>query len=104
MYTIIEADEFQRDADVLLSHIERLQLVSFLSKNPSAGEVVPGTGGCRKLRWALSGTGKRGGARVIYFNQLPQGYIFLIAIYAKSVTGDIPAHLLRIIKKACDEI
>jgi len=73
MYTIIETDDFRRDANTLLTQIERLELISFLSENPTAGDVVPGTGGCRKLRWAFSGIGKRGGARVIYFNQLPQG-------------------------------
>ena len=104
MYTVIEVDDFQREANILLTHLERLALISFLAENPTAGDVVPGSGGCRKLRWAISGTGKRGGARVIYFNQLTQGYIFLIAIYAKSVTSDIPAHLLRAIKKTSDEI
>ena len=104
MYTIIETDDFKHDADALLTHIERLELISFLSENPTAGDVVAGTGGCRKLRWALSGIGKRSGARVIYFNQLPQGCIFLIANCTKSVTSNIPAHLLRDIRKASDEI
>jgi len=46
--------------------------------------VVKGSGGCRKVRWSRRGTGKRGGVRVIYFNQLTNGEIYLITMYAKS--------------------
>ncbi len=46
--------------------------------------------------------GKRGGARVIYFNRLAQGVIWLLVIYAKAVRGNIPAHVLRAIKEELD--
>lgn len=73
MYTVAETAEFQRDADVILTADERLAFCAFIAANPEAGDVIPGSGGCRKVRWAASGRGKRGGARVIYYNQLDEG-------------------------------
>ena len=70
------------------------------SASPDAGNVIPGSGGCRKVRWQRTGMGKRGGARVIYFNRLDEGKIWLLTMYAKTVRGSIPAHLLKAIKEA----
>lgn len=67
-----------------------------------AGEVIPGSGGCRKVRWARSGMDKRGGVRVIYFNRLENGLIWLLVIYAKAVRENIPAHLLKAVKEELD--
>lgn len=52
------------------------------------------------MRWQRAGIGKRGGARVIYFNRLGDGTIWLLTMYAKAVRGSIPAHLLKAIKEA----
>jgi len=62
---------------------------------PDAGDVIPASGGCRKLRWAASGRGKRGGARVIYFLQLSAGEIVLVTMYAKNVQDNINPKVLR---------
>lgn len=70
--------------------------------NPLAGDVIPGSGGCRKVRWSRSGMGKRGGVRVINFNRLENGVIWLLVIYAKAVRGNIPANLLKAIKEELD--
>ncbi len=59
-------------------------------------------GGCRKVRWTRRGTGKRGGVRVIYFNQLGEGKIWLLLIYGKSARDNIPAHILRAIRDELD--
>jgi len=59
--------------------------------------VVPGAGGCRKVRWKRSGTGKSGGVRVIYFNRLAHGEILLLTIYTKAVQENIPPHILKAI-------
>ena len=67
--------------------------------NPEAGDVVPGSGGVRKLRWRVTGRGKRGGYRVIYFAKLAQGIIWMLTIYPKNVAENIPAHILRQIRK-----
>lgn len=68
MYTICETPTFKKLVDELLSETERQELCVFIANNPEAGDVIPGSGGCRKLRWSRPGMGKRGGARVIYYN------------------------------------
>jgi hypothetical protein len=65
--TVVEAARFLKDAKLLMSDSEREELVVFVGANPEAGEIIPETGGIRKIRWALAGRGKRGGARVIYY-------------------------------------
>jgi len=70
-----------------------------LAANPEAGDVIPQSGGCRKMRWSRAGMGKQGGVRVIYFNRLAQGSIVLLVIYAKSAQDNISADILRRIVK-----
>ena len=74
-----------------------------LIANPNAGDVIPGTGGVRKLRWKAPGRGKRGGYRIIYFAKLAQGHIWMLTMYAKNVAENIPAHVLRQIRKEIDD-
>jgi hypothetical protein len=64
-----------------------------------AGDVVPGSGGCRKVRWSRAGSGKRGGVRVVYFTRLAAGEIWLLLVYAKSVRDNIPGHLLKAVRE-----
>ncbi len=98
MYTIIETPIFSADAKRIWSEDERGEFCAWLAQNPLAGDVIPCSGGCRKVRWARSGMGKRGCTRVIYFNRLENGVIYLLVIYAKAVQENIPAHLLKAIK------
>ena len=70
--------------------------------NPEAGDVIPGSGGVRKLRWGVAGRGKRGGLRVIYFLRLRQGEIWMLTLYAKNVADNIPAKVLKKIKEEID--
>lgn len=72
-----------------------MEFATFLSANPDAGDVIPQSGGCRKVRWTRQGGGKRGGVRVIYFNQLDDGSIALLLIYAKNVQDNIAPNVLR---------
>lgn len=98
IYTVAETEIFAADAKTLWSEEERLEFISWIASKPLAGEVIPSSGGCRKVRWSRAGMGKRGGVRVIYFNRLDNGVIWLLLIYAKAVRGNIPAHLLKAIK------
>jgi len=59
-------------------------LVDYLARNPLAGDLVQGAGGVRKLRWALEGRGKRGGARVIYYYHSQSMPLFALTAYAKN--------------------
>ncbi|MFA5683840.1 MAG: transcriptional regulator [Lysobacteraceae bacterium] len=100
MLTVAETDIFKARAAILWTEEERIEFCTWIAANPEAGEVISGSGGCRKVRWQRAGTGKRGGVRVIYFNRLAEGEIWLLTMYAKAVRGNIPAHLLKAIKEA----
>lgn len=99
MYTLIETPIFTADAKTIWAEGERGEFCAWLAQNPEAGDVIPGSGGCRKVRWVRSGMGKRAGVRVIYFNRLTSGVIYLLVIYAKAVRGNIPADILKAIKQ-----
>ena len=103
MYSFVETKLFTRLADDYLSDDELRELQSALIADPEAGDVIPGSGGVRKLRWRARGRGKRGGYRVIYFAKLAQGLIWMLTIYPKNVAENIPAHVLRQIRKEVDD-
>ena len=102
MYTIIETPTFHEDALRIWSEQERGAFCAWLAASPEVGDVIPGSGGCRKVRWSIAGRGKRGGARIIYYNRLANGEIWLLVIYTNSVTGNIPAHILKSIREAIE--
>lgn len=103
MYTVVETPTFVADAKDLWSEEDRGAFCAWISANPEAGDVIPGSGGCRKVRWARAGTGKRGGVRVVYFLRLANGEIWLLVIYAKNVRGNIPSHMLKAIREAIED-
>jgi len=84
LLTVVETPEFLSTADKLMDDHERAMLVDYLARNATSGVLIPGTGGVRKLRWGLSGRGKRGGARVIYFYHSTDLPLFALTVYAKN--------------------
>lgn len=98
MLTFIEDEKFTRAADRLLTEDERLELMIRLVASPEAGDVIPGSGGCRKLRFAAKGKGSRGGARVIYFYRSQVGQILLLEIYAKNEKEDLSTEEIKKLK------
>ncbi|NOQ13418.1 MAG: transcriptional regulator [Methyloprofundus sp.] len=102
MYTIIETPTFQEDAKKIWSEEERGAFCAWVAANPNIGDVIPSSGGCRKVRWSKAGTGKRGGVRIIYYTHLSNGEIWLLVIYSKRVKGNIPAHILKSIREAIE--
>ena len=103
MYTIVETPTFAANAKEIWFEEERGAFCSWLAANPEVGKVIRGSGGCRKVRWAIAGEGKRGGARIIYFNRLANGEIWLLLIYTKNVTANIPNHLLKAIRQEIED-
>ena len=61
MYTVSETEIFQRYAANVWSELERTEFINWIAANPLACDVVPGSNGCRKVRWSRGGMGKRGG-------------------------------------------
>jgi hypothetical protein len=98
MYTIVETPTFQKQASDVWDEDELTDFVVWLALNPMAGDVVQGTQGARKIRWAAKGKGKRGGARVIYFNRLESGFILLLSVYAKNEQENISAKTIQELK------
>lgn len=82
--TVVETPSFLRDAQHALTEEERVNLVSYLASNPYAGDVMPGCGGARKLRWQAQGRGKRSGVRVIYYFHDESLPLFLFNVFAKN--------------------
>ena len=76
--------EFEAEAAKLLTDEEILDLLTEIGANPQAGEVVTGAGGIRKLRFAVSGHGKRGGGRVIYVYYCEELPVFVLTCYPKN--------------------
>lgn len=87
--SVVETPEFLSATRKLMSDDERALLVDYLAHNPMAGDLVQGTGGIRKVRWALDGRGKRGGARVIYFYYDADMPLFALTAYAKNERTDL---------------
>lgn len=87
--TVAETHAFVRTAEKLWSTEELAALVDHLARNPESGDLMPGTGGVRKMRWGRSGSGKRGGARVIYFYHRPDCPLYLLLAYAKAQATDL---------------
>ena len=99
MFSFIETRLFTRLVQEYLGDDEYRELQKSLMDNPETGNVIAGSGGIRKLRWRAPGRGKRGGYRVIYYAKRPQGVIWMLTMYPKNVAEDIPAHVLRRIRK-----
>lgn len=97
MHTVAETEIFQRYATAIWSDAERAAFVTWIAENPLAGDVISGSGGCRKVRWSRAGRSKRGGARVIYFNS-EDGRIWLLIAYAKAKFENLPTGFLAKLK------
>jgi len=91
----IEATAFTRHVYEYLTDEEYIGLQNLLAANPEMGRLVPGTGGVRKIRWAIAGRGKSGGIRVIYYFKRRDDEIWMLTIYQKNEIENIPAHILK---------
>lgn len=100
--TFVETKLFTKLLQKYLSDDESAALQQSLMVNPEAGDVIPRSGGVRKLRWGVAGRGKRGGLRVIYFLRLRHDEIWMLTLYAKNVSDNIPANVLKKIKEEID--
>jgi hypothetical protein len=102
MLTIAETADFSALWPDYWTAEELGDFCAWLALNPEAGSVVPGSGGCRKVRWSMAGTGKSGGVRVIYFNRLDEQKIWLITMYAKKDRASVPAQTMAKAREKVD--
>jgi hypothetical protein len=89
LITLVELPEYIRDADRLLDEESQDELKDFLASNPTAGRIMQGTGGVRKLRWARQGSGKSGGVRVIYYFYNETLPLFLLNMFGKNEKANL---------------
>jgi hypothetical protein len=87
--TVVETPEFIDRAAKLMTDEDREALIAHVAANPTAGDLIPGTGGVRKVRWKLEGRGKRGGARIIHFFHNADMPLFLLTAFAKNERTDL---------------
>ena len=95
MYTICETPLFTKYCLVYWTQEEYEEFKTFLALNPEAEDVEPHSGGIRKIRWTGGGKGKSGGVRVIYFNRLTNGEIWLLTLYSKKQTVQLSKKTLQ---------
>jgi len=103
VFSFIETRLFTRLVQEYLDDDEYRELQKVLMDNPETGNIIPGSGGLRKVRWRAPGRGKRGGYRVIYYARLKQGVILMLTMYPKNVAENIPAHVFRQIRKEVED-
>jgi hypothetical protein len=90
-HTVLETAEFRRAAARLLSEADLGELIAYLARNPQAGDVIPGSGGARKVRCKRPGQGKSGGVRVITFYSGVDLPLFLLNVFGKNTKVDLSA-------------
>jgi hypothetical protein len=98
----IETSIFTKEISELLPDESYRELQSVLMLRPEAGSVIRGSGGLRKIRWNLLGSGKRGALRVIYFWS-PPDTIFMLFPYRKTEQENLTPQQLKLLRKMVKE-
>ena len=93
----VETSIFTQRITKLLRDDEYHDLQAMLAEHPRAGDVIPGAGGLRKLRWRATGRGKRGGIRVIYYCW-SEDRLYMIFAYDKTEQGDLTSEQLKVLR------
>ena len=101
-YQFIESSLFTKMVYDYFSEEDYIAFQQYLLEHPDAGDLVQGSGGVRKVRWARPGSGKSGGVRVCYYTRNAAGQILLLVIYAKSARATISGAVLKQLKELLD--
>lgn len=104
MLTIIEHPGFTKTIAEILPDSEYAEFQQYLATNPASGDVIPGLGGLRKIRWAASGRGKRGGARIVYLFIVRADTLYLFHAYTKGDIADMTPAQKRRLRAAVEAI
>jgi len=103
MFTVIETFLFEKQWPLYWNEEERGEFAAYVAEFPNSEDVVPQSGGIRKVRWRRAGTGKSGGVRVIYFTRTAEEEVVLLIIYAKAKTDNITGAKLKEIRRALEK-
>ena len=103
-FEVVHTPTFTATAKGMLTEIQLREVETLLATTPDAGAVIPGTDGVRKVRVAMPGRGKRGGARVIYYAYLPGETVYLIFVYAKNDQGNLTPDQKRATRQLVKQI
>lgn len=94
----IETPIFTEDITKTLTDQEYTKLQQYLTLNPESGNIIPGSGGFRKLRWKIENKGKSGGIRIIYYLYKSDDLIYMIYVYKKSEKEDLTQSQIKLLK------
>lgn len=95
LYSFRETKTFTKNVLSLLSEENYFAFQDYLLENFQLGDVIPGGGGLRKIRWRAKGKGKSGGVRIIYYFASEKSYLYLMAIYSKNQQTDLDKDELK---------
>jgi hypothetical protein len=98
MLHFIESPVYSDQIDDLLSLDEHNLLQLSLVESPEAGDLIRGSGGLRKLRWSVAGSGKRGGLRIIYY-LFQRDTAYMLFAYRKNQQEDLSSDQLKVLKR-----
>ena len=99
----IETSVFTRQITALLTDLEYRELQIVLLKHPDAGAIIQNSGGLRKIRWSMSGRGKRGGVRAIYYWVVAKDQILMLFIYSKTEKDDLTPKQLKVLREIVEK-
>ena len=102
MSTISESRAFIRTMEGIWGEGERSEFISWIAANPTAGDVIVGSGGLRKVRWSRPGQGKRGDVRIITYALAEDGQVWLLIGYTKAKFDNLPTEFLVTLRKEID--
>ncbi|MCC7116943.1 MAG: type II toxin-antitoxin system RelE/ParE family toxin [Anaerolineales bacterium] len=95
----IETSIFTRQVIALLTDDEYGELQIALSTHPDSGSIIPRSGGLRKIRWSMTGRGKRGGVRAIYYWVVAEDQILMLFMYSKNEKDDLTPTQLKVLRE-----
>lgn len=105
LQTVIETTEYIKQALSCMDEASQNSFIHYIARNPTAGALIPGTGGARKIRWASSEfKGKRGGSRVIYYYHNQNMPIFLFTVYGKNQKENLTKEECSLLRKIIKQI